>query len=231
MSATTKPIKYRDGWSEQVWKSLAIKALRLAWPTGLEEAAKRLPPSMMKGVLLTNLFEDVFMPASELPDCWREVQEQDYVSLCLRTPHQGREWTPAFCALEKESVAAARNPEEVRKMREVAYSLGLPFLPPRSLNTFYTWAKIEPDDPGQTRDLDVTEWTGEMPMMCLDVHSPEGRAMGRRDPLMSGYYHTLLEQSVIVHEFGWDELRSRAWAEGFASPQFELWHVEREDTR
>ena len=214
-----KPIRFIDGWSESSWKSLTVKAIRIGWPEGLRQAAQRLSRSSMKSLLLTQIFEDIYPTEEELPEVMAEIERGDYEALCRRNPHQGRHYTQGFCDLEHEAVAASKDKQEVSKLRAIAFKLGLPYLPPRALNTFYTWLKQKPDDPGQTRTPDDTPWTG-MPMMALDVHNPEGRKMGRKDELMSGYYHRLQEQSVIVAQYGWEELRRRAWAEGIGVQPF-----------
>src|SRR5215469_3835097 len=66
MAKTTKPVKFLDGWSESLWVSLAVKAVRIGWPAGLEAAAARLSKSKMKEVLTVQVFEDIFPAVSEL---------------------------------------------------------------------------------------------------------------------------------------------------------------------
>src|SRR5262249_56880639 len=44
-SDVAKEVKYVDGFSEGMWTSLAVKAVRLGWAAGLEGAVERLGES------------------------------------------------------------------------------------------------------------------------------------------------------------------------------------------
>jgi hypothetical protein len=102
-----KPLTLIDGYSESIWKSLIVKSLRIGWPKGIEEAAKRLPRPAVDALLVCGIFEDIFPPQAELADCLLEVHSQTYTTLCSRETHHGRGLTEAFCALEEEACAAA----------------------------------------------------------------------------------------------------------------------------
>lgn len=78
MHCVSRPLKLIDGYSESIWRSLVVKSLRIGWPTGIEEAAKRLPPSTVDALLVCGVFEDIFPRQSELNDCLSEIQSKDY---------------------------------------------------------------------------------------------------------------------------------------------------------
>lgn len=198
-----KPALIVDGYSESVWKSLAVKALRIGWPEGIRQAAARLGKSKLDYQLLCGLFEDVFPAAGELDQVRAEIKAGDYEALCARETHHGRGWSEAFCDLEEGAVAAARNREriwaEARRLRL--------WLPARANNTFWTWLRLAPADAGVTRPIDTTPWRG-MPAAMLDRHTLEGRKHGYT--ILSGDYdtHRAIGRRVMVE--GWDGLRREA---------------------
>ena len=53
-------VVFVDGFSESLWVSLAVKAVRIGWPAGLVEAQKRLGKTRVKDVLVTQVFEDIY---------------------------------------------------------------------------------------------------------------------------------------------------------------------------
>jgi hypothetical protein len=85
-----RPIKFVDGFSESLWKSLVVKALRIGWVAGIEAAAQRLAPSTIQATLLCGIFEDVFPAVSELTDALAEVRRKAFEALCQRETHHGR---------------------------------------------------------------------------------------------------------------------------------------------
>lgn len=198
-----KPLKLIDRYSESVWKSLVVKSLRIGWPTGLDEAAKRLAPATVDALLVCGVFEDIFPPQAELHDCLLEIRSKNYDSLCSRETHHGRGFTEAFCALETEACAAALAERE--RLLQQAYALGVQ-LPPRALNCFYTWLKIAPQDSNVKRSLDDVAWTG-VPLAIADGHTYEGKVRGTLETLLSGTYsnHTVLGKRVMKE--GWSQIR------------------------
>lgn len=122
---------------------------------------------------------------SELADCIAEVKVRNYAALCSHETHHGRGLTEAFCALENEAVAAASEKRAEISAQGKNWNI---WLPPRSLNCFYTWLKLAPDDVNVRRGLDDTPWAG-VPSAMADGHTYEGCRLGTRITLLSGHYH------------------------------------------
>ena len=207
------PLKLIDGYSESVWKSLVVKSLRIGWPTGIEEAAKRLSSATVYALLVCGIFEDIFPPQTELSDCLAEIQSRDYLALCHRETHHGRGLTEAFCALEKEACAVAVAERE--PLLQQAYALGVQ-LPPRALNCFYTWLKLSPQDSNVKRSLDDASWAG-VPKAIVDGHTYEGKKLGRVETAFSGTYvnHAILGQRVVSED--WSPIRKEVHADCFSN--------------
>ncbi len=198
-----------EGWSEAAWKSVAVKSLRLGWPAGLARAERALTASGMKPLLICGLFEDVFPPPRELPRALAEIARRDYEALCRRETHHGRGMTPQFCGLEYHAVRGARS-EQGRLYREAKrYKL---WLPPRSLNCFWTWLAMLPQPPQPQRTVDEAEWRGMLPVF-LDGHTPEGRERRTLVTLLSGHYRQHDELGKRVLRDGWEEIRRQVHAE------------------
>lgn len=206
---TPKPIVYRDGFSEGAWKSLTVKSLRIGWPEGLKQAAARLSGSTVNALLLCGIFEDTFPATRDLDQASAEVMSLDFRSLCERETHHGRGYTDAFCDLGHEAVEAARTSKEA--IHAAARDLNLR-LPSRSLNCFYTWMKLRPNDTGVMRNLDEAPWRG-MPKVMLDGHTLEGWRLGQRVALLSGSYeqHRIIGRRVMRE--GWEPIRAEAHEE------------------
>jgi hypothetical protein len=165
-----KAIVYRDVFSEGAWKSLTVKSLRIGWPEGLKQAAARLSASTVNALLLCGIFEDTFPATGDLDQTGAEIMSLDFRALCERETHHGRDYTEAFCDLKHEAVEAARTKKET--IYAATRDLNLR-LPSRSLNCFYTWMKLRPNDTGIMRNLDEAPWRG-MPKVMLDGHTLEG---------------------------------------------------------
>lgn len=203
-----------EGTSESAWKSMAIKAIRMGWPEGLRQCAERIGKSTTKSLLLVQVFEDIFPAVSDLPDVLRQVRDLDYVSLCRWDTHCGRGLSDAFCDLAEEACEAAQ--KERKWIWDKGKEYGV-WLPPRALNTFYTWVSILPQESGKFRSLDERPWSGVL-LAAVDGHCAEGRRLGRKDLMLSGAYHRLRQLGVLVREHGWEHVRQLAHAEGVYHP-------------
>jgi hypothetical protein len=201
-----------NGCSESIWKSLLVKSLRVGWPHGIEEAAKRLATSTVESLLICGLFEDLFPPQSDLEDCLTEIKLRNYAALCSRETHHGRGLTEAFCSVENEAVAAAT--EKRSRLLTEGENLNIT-LPQRSLNCFYTWLKLAPNDVSRKRTLDEAPWVA-VPKAIADGHTYEGKKLGTIETLLSGSYcnHAVLGQRVMRE--GWHRIRSELHAESFS---------------
>ncbi len=196
---------FYDGLSESLWKSLAVKSLRLGWPAGLEAAASKLSKSTMQAMLVCGVFEDVFPPMEELRTVMGEIKRGDYHALCARETHHGQGLTAEFCDYEQQAVYAAtyHKPDIWQIANENFQGL---WLPPRSLNCFWTWWQMSGKIKGGTREVDTTLFVG-IPQAMADGHTLEGKQSGTTITVLSGHYaqHRLLGQ--MVAERGWAEVR------------------------
>ncbi len=212
-----KPIRMIDGFSESLWTSLAVKSLRIGWLPGLRECEKRLSDDRMTSTMICGMFEDIFPPISQWEDTYREIREHRYEELCLRNTHHGRGLTPAFFNLKDEAVRVAREQQgEVYHLIKTYPGL---WAPPRSLNCFYTWHKLQPKAEGELlRSVDQEPFTG-IPEWAADMHTIEGKRDGRRVTILSGTYEQHLEIGKMVMEIGWDEFRKRCHAYPVYKPE------------
>lgn len=203
-----RELVFIDDYSESAWKSLVVKALRIGWLTGLEKAASKVSPSSVTACLLCSVFEDVFPAISELEAVIAEAKTLALAKLCARQTHHGRGLTPRFCDLETQAVAAAETSKGLIYAMAREYKL---WLPPRSLNCFWTWKVMTPRDAGMTRDVDTSPWRG-MPSVMLDGHTFEGKLAGTKVTLLSGHYHNHRHLAERVASEGWASIRREALA-------------------
>jgi hypothetical protein len=199
-----------DGLTVGAWKSLAVKSLRLGWLFGLEAAEIRLGKTYMRACMTCGVFEDIFPAVNELSQVAIEVDRLDYAALCRRETHHMRGHTGAFCAYEKEACEAAANDPGPLYMQAKNYGIKLP---PRSLNCWYTWYHILPQDEGKRRTVDMTPWT-TMPTAMLDGHTMEGKSMKVVVTLLSGHYSNHLTLSKTLPRLTWDGLRAQVHGSG-----------------
>jgi hypothetical protein len=104
------------GFSRAVWKSLAVKSLRLGWPEGLVRAQLALGKSEVRQLITCGIFEDIFPAMCELEFVLGEVRRLDYEALCSRQTHHGRGYTARFCELEEQAVrVASTHPWDIKE--------------------------------------------------------------------------------------------------------------------
>lgn len=196
--------KFLGGYSESLWKSLVVKSLRLGWPEGLRRAAGVLNERTVKSLLTCSVFEDIFPAKSELADVLDEIDRLDYEALCVRETHHGRAYTEDFCSLAEEGMEAAKT--QASELRAFGSTLGLSHLPPRSLNCFYEWVKLNPMDAGKRREIDSREWSG-MPLAMADAHTYEGLRKGQSVTVLSGHFENHETLGRRVGSEGWSKIR------------------------
>ena len=166
----------------------------------------------MRAQLICGVFEDIFPANSELDAVLKEIDCQDYEGLCARETHHGRGYTDKFCPLAEEGMQKALIEEaELRARGQV---LGLRLMPPRSLNCFYAWLKLNPSDAGKRRVIDGATWKG-MPSAMADGHTYEGRQRNKERTILSGHTenHRLLADRVKTE--GWGKIRKEVHQEYF----------------
>lgn len=197
-----------DGWSESLWKSLAVKSLRMGWPAGLEAAERALNPSTLRSLLTCGVFEDTFPATGEIEAVLEAVAENDYEALCRWETHHGRGYTPAFCDLEEKAVAAAKGQRGVifGKARELDI-----WIPPRALNCLWTWMELAPSRDG-TREIDPRPFK-TIPRAMADSHTYEGKHLDQQVTVLSGHYanHRALAERVAAD--GWQGIRKEVHAD------------------
>lgn len=202
-----------DGWSASLWKSLAVKSLRMGWPAGLERAERALSPSSVRSLLTCGIFEDVFPVTDEIEPVLEAVAENDYERLCRWETHHGRGLSDAFCDLEDEAVAAAR--DQRGAIFGMARELDI-WIPPRALNCLWTWMELKPSR-GGTREIDPRPFK-TIPRAVADGHTYEGKYADREVTLLSGHYrnHRALGERVAMD--GWSGIREEVHADLLPPP-------------
>ena len=203
-----KEIKFKEGFSISAWKSLVVKSLRIGWVEGLEKVSTVLCKSEIKQLLVAGIFEDLF-PGSwdELNSILKDIESQNWISLCSYDTHHNRGYTGQFCAMEKEAVKNARK-EGYNIMEQIVQpNSNLKWLNPRVFNCLYTWIKINPKDSGVKRRPLSLKYTG-MPECILDGHTYEGKLSNKSVLLLSGHYDNHLKISEKVSSVGhWGLIR------------------------
>lgn len=201
-----KEIKFIDGFSESVWKSLVVKSLRIGWVDGLNQASYRLSKSTMQSLLTAGIFEDLF-PGSlnELNVEYNEIKNGEYYELCKHQTHHGRNYSNAFCDMESEAVKEGRSKGYGIMINYVAPNTDLKWLNPRVNNCLYTWYKIKPTDEGKTRNVLELDFKG-IPDCVIDGHTYEGKQLGRSCLLLSGHYENHRKIGEIVMKNGWNPI-------------------------
>lgn len=203
-----KQFKYIEGWSESVWKSLVVKALRIGWVEGLQKAHQVMGKSAMRQLLVAGLFEDVY-PAgfAELDECIAEIEAADYEALCQRQTHHSRGLTPEFFRLAEEACTIGKTYGDAIT-KELKENTNVGWINPRIYNCLYTWRKMNPKDTNKKRKAFHMKWSG-MPECVLDAHTFEGKKKGNDVTLLSGHYenHDVIGKRVMKE--GWSGLRLR----------------------
>lgn len=202
-----------DGWSESLWKSLAVKSLRMGWPAGLERAERALNPSAIRTQLTCGIFEDTFPATDDVDAVLEAVNANDYERLCRWETHHGRGYTDAFCDLEEEAVAAARKRRGAifGKARELDI-----WVPPRALNCLWTWMELAPSRGGK-RDVDPRPFEA-VPRAMADGHTYEGQILDQEVTVLSGHYRQHRTLGKRVSAEGWSGLREEVHSDLLPSP-------------
>jgi hypothetical protein len=200
-----------DGWSEGLWVSLPVKAVRIGWPVGIAEAARHLPPSRVRDTLIVQLFEDVFPAASELAAPIAECRDRKWEALCRRQTHHGRPGLTEAILAVNEQWARRQRSRDTEGMMARLYGEARKYgrwLQSRAFADFDSWLLIQPEDAGQVRYLDPTPFTG-MPTAVADLYTHEGKALRAGVTLLSGTIEQHRELARRVRaEGGWHGVRA-----------------------
>lgn len=190
--------------SKSLWKSVVVKSLRMGWPAGLDAALVALSPSVVKGLLWSGVFEDVFPLPSELEDVAREIVALDFEALCSRETHHGQGLSSQFCDLKDE--ATNLGADDYSRLHAIAKGYGVK-VPWGGANCFWTWVRLSEDIVGGKREVDTTPFRG-IPLSMADGHTKEGCELGQRCTVLSGFYHQHRRLGEVVQEGGWEAVRS-----------------------
>jgi hypothetical protein len=219
MKAKSK-LRLINGYSESAWKSLAIKSVRIGWRQGLEESAKNLSKSGLASILVGSLFEDVFPHSfKDLNECYIDILNQDWQSLCERNTLHGRGYAQPFFDYAEEACSTGKLQGD-SITREIRQKTQISWINPRVYNCLWTWYVIKPEPKEFVRTILDHEWQG-MPKNVLDGHTYEGKRMGLDCTLLSGHYENHLAIGNRVMLEGWEPIRQEFINDEIVGPTIE----------
>ena len=199
-------------YSKSLWKSCAVKSLRLGWPTGFREALKYLPTTDVRSLILAQVFEDFWPSRDQLPEVLYEVEARDIEALCLRDTHHGRGLSRKY--LEIAPAVESRMDKDPSMIREVgtqARDFGLGWIARRALSEFAIWLQADPPA-GGPRTVDDAPWAG-MPPAMADMHTLEGRRLRTLMTILCGAPEGHVALMEEVQALGWASVRELIHAE------------------
>ena len=185
-------------------KSLAVKAIRIGWLPGVEEAAKYLTKSELKGIFAVQLWEDISPTEELLPTLLDEIRAEQYEKILEWDTHHGKGYTEAYFSDFQE-----RPPRWVMEECWSKYGKGLS-ISPRAAGSFKCWldavrARIVYD---KKREVCHERWKG-MPKAGLDLHVIRNRG----ETILSGTIAGHMRLARYVRKYGWNELRRQVLAD------------------
>jgi hypothetical protein len=197
-----------QGFSRSLWKSTAVKSIRLGWPAGFHRTRDVLGRSVnWRDLLLAQVFEDLWPSRDQLPEVLDEVQHLDVDALCRRDPHHGeRRLSQQYADIAPEVEGSLfRDAGRAAQVGAEARAWGLNYLGPRSLSEFAIWSIADPP-PGGTRSVDEATWQGVPPAMA-DLHTREGRRRGTMITILCGHPDGHVGLMHAVDLDGWAGVR------------------------
>jgi hypothetical protein len=138
-TAKGKAIRYVDGYSEQVWRSLAVKSLRIGWSEGNTAGSAEVVTFHSQGADDMWLAGRCVPAVPELQDCLREIADKDFDALCERETHHDQRLhrtTSATCRTKRRRQQKRRS----RTCGGEGKKYGL-LASTRSLNCWYSWLR------------------------------------------------------------------------------------------
>lgn len=194
-----KEVKYKEGYTDSTWKSLAIKAVRVGWPQGIKKARDVLGKSKIRGVLIGQLFEDTFpVNYQGIDQAIDFIEKEDYVSLCRIATHHTRgfynygDWIWYVDLFVKwKDLSFQHEKESWRMLQYLRSNTNIGYVTPRVLCCIWLWFKINPQNGGERSILDKP-YTG-MPNNVMDMHTYEGKVKGQKLTLLSGLWENHLK--------------------------------------
>ncbi len=196
------------GFSRSLWKSLAVKSIRMGWPEGFRRAMEMLRSTVnWRDVLLAQVFEDIWPSSDQLPEVLEEVRALDLEALCRRDTHHGaRRLSRRYAELAPVIEARIfREQGMAKRIGAEARARGMPWLGRRALSEFAIWLEADPPAGGK-RSLDSHTWEG-MPPAMADMHTPEGRRHKTLITILCGHPDGHIWLMDEVADVGWDWVR------------------------
>ena len=192
---------------------MAVKSVRLGWPTGVRRAMEVLRSSVdWRDLLTAQVFEDIWPAPDELPEVLEEVRALDIEALCSRDTHHGRGLSGVYAELAPSIEKRIwREPGMASRVGAKARALGIGRLGKRAFSEFAIWLEASPEAGGK-RTLDRHRWRGVPPAMA-DMHTPEGRCLGTPLTRLCGHPDGHLWLMTEVSEVGWEGVRRRVHEE------------------
>ena len=210
-----KEVKYVEGFSESLWVSLAVKAIRMGWPAGLEKCLQVLGKSRLKQTLMVQVVEDVYPHRSEYAQVVDEVKALNFEALCSHdTRHAVPGLTEKTVPIVLEWCSGKRSQKsEGARLYPAAREVGI-YLTWRIFSEFDAWLSVRDEVPKRRRrPIDATGWRG-MLEVARDGHTVEGKKEAKRRgidwlvTLLSGSEPQHLEIARRVQaEKGWGGIR------------------------
>lgn len=192
------------GWDEWVWRSQAVKAMRIAWLDGWLMAERFLGSTEMKGIALVQIWEDIAPTPDRVPQIVQWINDLDWVNYLQEDTHHGKGYTARYVDDTQRDRRITDNestwPEYLREHRD---RWGV-WIPRRVMGWLPTWDKFVVDrfDGYATdarRELLRKPFNG-IPVPMFDRHTQYGRGL---TTVLSGDGpgHKMLAAEVDAH--GW----------------------------
>ena len=222
------------GWTRPTWISLAVKSWRIGWLDGWLAAERVLPPGLLRGIAVAQMFEDT------APTPTRAIEIAEWIraglwALCLaEDTHHGKGHTEAHvhgaAQARGQGIKNSMTPaDQAKALTGWSKNLGIT-IPPRAWCWWRVWLGTE-HPAGILRNRVRALWDHAyvgMPDAVLDYHTPEGKLIGEaegnvvRATAWSGDKdgHRFMGETVMRH--GWDAVRGAGIA---LAPEAEARHA------
>jgi len=192
-------------YSTSAYCSLLVKAIRIGWPAGCEEAARRLPKRVWLSTARAQIWEDIWPAREELSDLEAAIAAGDWAAVCSYDTHH---------TLPGVTEAFMRRLEDPDVKRKWPRGL-IPPPPPRARYCAVVWQEMVDTIPAGRRRPVCIEPYREMPPAVLDMHTKEGRG---KETILSGTLAQHCRIAEYVQRHGWEALTAAVFA-GVTDPK------------
>lgn len=214
-------MKWIDGFSESMWKSLLVKSERMGWLEGVLEAEKRLPKSKVQQLLISGVFEDIWPHQDEIYLCIDWIKEQNYEPLLAIQTHHGKGLTPSYHSYHDttDDWWYHKMPQLIKLIQDNLPGI---YVGKMALGNAMSWIYHKGLIKKVARTVDKTPFTGIKPAFA-DQHTYEGKKIGTLETILCGHPDVTLGMTYpVVRSGGWEEVRRRVHAEPnleYSSPE------------